>query len=861
MLFRYQPETVPTPAAIKRQREQLKQSELLTFNQLPVNQLIANRTQFCDELLCHLWRYFGFAQTDLALIAVGGYGRGEMFPLSDLDFLILTNQPINPLLENNIAEFVQFLWDCGFEVGHSVRNLSQCEQKGLADISVATNLLESRFLIGNVALFEQLNQLVTQPHFWTVQDFFNAKIAEKNQRYQRYNNTSYNLEPDIKYSPGGLRDLHLIYWIALRHFDARNLAEMLHCGFIYPNEFLALQRNQQFLFRVRFALHLILKRYENRLLFDRQIKISELLGYQGAGNHAVETMMKDFFQALQSISVLSEILLKHYQEHFLQPDQLLEIRQLDSHFELANNAIRLRDPNYFQANPSAILDLFQHLCDLPDSEIHSDCLRQLHLALQQRTALLCELAPAREKFLRLFNQPRSIIRAFMPMHRYGVLAAYIPNWQEIQGLMQFDLFHTYSVDEHTLRVMQKLESFLDPENENAHPICHRIFSRLNDRDLLYISALFHDIAKGRGGDHAQLGGQDIRHFAELHGFDQQEIRTMVWLVEQHLLMSITAQRRDIQDPEVIMAFAAEVQNQVRLDLLTCLTVADICATNETLWNSWKRSLFMVLYQSCGEQFQQGIGQLLDNQDKIDLHRKQTILLLQPQYPQAVLDKLIAYWDRLPDDYFLRNNPHQIAWHAKLLKNNTKNILVKISNRFSQGGSEIFIYCSDQPHLFHNVVSTIGAKKLSIHDAQIITSKDGYAFDSFIITEFNGELLKSERRRQIEIALQQALQTNKTVNNYATPVRKLHAFQVKTEVRFLNLTKNNQTELELFALDSAGLLAKVSQIFNQLHLNLLHAKISTVGARAEDFFILTNSQNQALNADERAHLTYRLQTEL
>lgn len=849
-----------TPSLVKQQREDLKQQELAEFVQADVHQLISKRTQFYDDILIQLWFQFGLEQSGAALIAVGGYGRGEMFPLSDLDFLVLREQQ-DLQTEQKIEQFIQFLWDCGFDVGASVRSLAECEEQGKSDITIATNLLESRFLIGNQDLFEKLTALLWQADFWPRERFFNAKVAEKIERYQRYNNTSYNLEPDIKYNPGGLRDLHLIYWIALRHSDVLTLEEILQSGFIYPEEYELLQQSQQFLFRVRFALHLILKRYDNRLLFDRQLKVAELLGYQGEGNQGVEQMMKAFFQALQRISLLSDILTKHYREHFLPEEAKSAVENslvwLDDNFALQQNEIILRNEDCFICQADSILDLFFHLTVNAQAEVHSFTLRKLHSALLQRQSSLSDSALAREKFIRLFAQPQAIQRAFLPMHHYGVLAAYLPEWKGIQGLMQFDLFHTYTVDEHSLRVMLKLESFLD--DVEGHPICSRIFSQFSDRTLLYITALFHDIAKGRGGDHAELGAEDIRRFATLHGFEQREINTMSWLVEQHLLMSVTAQRRDIHDPEVVMAFAEKVQNKVRLDLLLCLTVADICATNHTLWNSWKRSLFGTLYQSTVQQFSQGMEQLLDNREKIQDNRSQALAILKNGGLSE--DKIHSLWTRFPEDYFLRNSPKELVWHTELLLDLAQDDLVKISNRFTSGGTEVFIYCPDQANLFNKVVSTIGSKKLSIHDAQIMTTEDGYVLDSFIVTELDGTLLKFDRRRQLEKALSAVLKSDKLPKILTHSDRKLTNFQVKTEIRFLHLNKKEHTEMELFALDQTGLLADVSQVFNQLNLNLINAKITTIGARAEDFFILTNAQHLALTSQERVELEYKLKEKL
>ena len=845
-----------TPSAVKIERENLKQFELENFSRYSIFELIENRSDFYDALLIQLWQEMGLSELQgIALIAVGGYGRREMFPLSDLDFLILVKQTPSQDIEEKITQFIQFLWDCGFEVGNSVRTLEQCESEGKQDITIATNLLEARFLTGNRPHFDALNELVKNADFWSKEDFFNAKVQEQIERYQRYHNTAYNLEPDIKYSPGGLRDLHLLHWVALRHSGALTLDAILQSGFIYPQEYQQLQESRAFLFKVRFALHLILKRYDNRLLFDRQIKVSELLGFRGEGNQAVEKMMKCFFQALHRISLISNLLIQHYRENVLSSNQDSVIHQLDNDFQLINQCLCLRNSRVFQEKPERILDLFFYLTQYEQADIHSDTLRQLQISLDQLPQKLCEIPAVREKFLRLFNQPNAIKRAFVPMHQYGVLTAYLPQWQAIEGLMQFDLFHIYTVDEHTLRVMLKLESFLSQESAQEHPIAHRIFSQLSDRTLLYIAALFHDIAKGRGGDHAELGAEDVADFAQLHGLDRREIDTLVWLVQSHLLMSITAQRRDIHDPEVVMNFAEAVQNQVRLDYLTCLTVADICATNGNLWNSWKRSLFASLYEFTEQQFAQGMKELLDYSEKSEENRKLAQQILTQDYLDIAPILIEQLWARCPEDYFVRNMPKQIAWHTSLLVDFAEALLVKISNRFSLGGTEVFIYCQDQPHLFNKVVSTIGAKKFSIHDAQIITTQDGYVFDSFIITELNGELVEFDRRRELEQALTVALQSEKLPALSIAPNRQLQHFTVQTDVRFLHENKKEHTEMELVALDKPGLLAQVSQIFSELNLNLLNAKITTVGEKAEDFFILTNQLGKALAREERENLRH------
>lgn len=869
MLFPFDASQPLTPTSLKAQCDALKQFELAHFNGFPIDDFIANRSQFYDALLTTLWgrcvlEKFSQNPPRFTLIAVGGYGREEMFPLSDLDILILSENPIDEQSREILSQFVQLLWDSGFSVGHSVRTLAECESEGRADITVATNLLEGRYLCGDENLFQKLIQILQQPDFWAMPAFFKAKRQEQQERYRRYNNTSYNLEPDIKYSPGGLRDLHLLYWIALRQVGAKNLIQGLQAGFINEHEYQRLRTSQQFLFKIRFALHLILKRYDNRLLFDRQLKISELLGYQGEGNQPVETMMREFFQALHTISLLSELLLKHYDEQFLTSSIQHASEQLDENFVLLDNHIFLQKTECFRYQPESILDLFFHLTQFPQAQIHSSVLRELYATLEQcygkhKQKFLCELPRARKKFLALFSQPKAIERAFIPMHRYGVLTAYLPQWSAIVGLMQFDLFHLYTVDEHILRVMLKLEDFLSDKSIIEHPICHQIFPK-TDRTLLYIAALFHDIAKGRGGDHARLGVQDVRDFALLHGLTSTQTETLEWLVAQHLLMSVTAQRRDIHDPEVLRTFATQVKTQTHLEQLLCLTVADICATNNNLWNSWKRSLFSTLYHLTCDQLTHGMQSQRDLPGKALQQRKQAMTLLQTQLGDKISAKttaLDAFWARCPEEYFLRNTPSQLAWHSQLLLDFEGDLLVSVHSQPSLGGTEVFVYCPDQSRLFNKIATVIGAKKISIHDAQILTTKDGYVLDSFIVTEFNGDLLAEERCHQLQQALQNALQSPTEPKAIPYTKHQLQHFRVKTEIRFLHSERCDQTELEIFALDKPGLLAEISQIFCDFGLDLRHAKISTVGEKAEDFFILQNKQKKSLSLEIRQALEARL----
>ncbi|MBE2894097.1 bifunctional uridylyltransferase/uridylyl-removing protein GlnD [Spirabiliibacterium falconis] len=839
-----------TVGGVKAALSTLKAQETEQLKYAPITALLHTRTAFFDQLIGDLWQHLGFSDQRLCVMAVGGFGRKEMFPHSDLDLLLLTQTALCEQDRARWQQLVQFLWDCGLNVGQAVRTLRECECDGKADLSIATTFFEARRLCGSPRLAEELNALTQRSDFWTLEAYYNGRMAEREQRYQRYHNTSYNLEPDVKYSPGGLRDLHLLSWLTRRHNGDQSLEQMLQSGFIYREEYELLHHAQHFLFKVRFALHLLLKRADNRLLFAHQLRVCELLGFaQAENNRGVEAMMRHYFRHSHDVMVLSQMLLQDYSEQFLHRTFTANTQRLDTHFLLQDNAIKLRTPTCFAQSPDSIITLFLHLTTQENRYIHASTLRQLRRTLSQRTQYLIENQAVRQAFVTLLNQPNAIARALVPMRQVGVLNAYFKAWDNIEGLMQFDLFHAYTVDEHTLRVLLKLEDFLTPEAEDNHPLCATIFPHLPNRVLLYITALFHDIAKGRGGDHAELGAIDVYDFAKQHFFSESDAETMAWLVQNHLLMSVTAQRRDIYDPDVINQFARKVKTKVRLDYLLCLTVADISATNNQLWNSWKRSLLQTLYQFTLKQLAQGSDELLDVSEQVLNHRLQALDLLSDaiQAQTCTLAQIHAFWARCPQDYFLRNNSAQLAWHIRLITPKSQ-LVCKVSNRFSSGGSELFVYCPDQPYVFNKIARTLEAKKVSIHDAQIITSSDGYCLDSFIFTEHNGDLAQFERRREIESAVKAAL-TGEYQPSVPRQNRQLEHFSIATQVRFLHRDKADQTEIEIFTLDKPGLLAQISAIFSQQNLSLINAKIMTIGEKAEDFFILQNAQGVALTPEQ------------
>lgn len=835
----------------------------MSFAETEVKQLVLGRAKFVDALLQHLWQLNGFEpQGDLSLVAVGGYGRGHLQPHSDIDLLLLSAKELNKKQQEQVSTFITQLWDLGLDIGQSVRTIDQTMQLAKGDITIATNLIESRLLCGNPENFNQLTQRVQSKQFWTSKAFFQAKYHEQQQRHAKFHGTAYNLEPNVKENPGCLRDIQSIGWVAKKHFKVLKGRGLVEHNYFTQQEFDELVEHRHHLWRIRCALHLEAGRGENRLLFDYQPAVAKRLGYGEEGKASVEKMMKAFFRTVSRITELNDMLLQRFVQQILKPAVKKRL-VLNQSFELVDGLLLTTNEDYFE-QPVKILEFMQLVADTPlVTGLHSSSIRLLRNARRKFKSEYLQQDPlCRQAFIKLVAHPDFFRLTWDLMHRYNIMQAYLPQWDHIVGMMQFDLFHAYTVDEHTHRLIKNIYHYTQPEAKDSFPRCHRIMNNLDKPELLFLAGIFHDIAKGRQGDHSVLGAEDVRQFCQLHQLSEEDTTLIAWLVENHLLMSVVAQRRDIYDPEVIQEFASAVRNKNQLNHLYALTLADIRATNDNLWNDWKSSLLRELYLMTRKALEDGLECEVDLQSRIESHKQQALTsLLEAKYSPQQIEQC---WQRLGDKYFIRFSPKQIAWHTQsMLDAEPENgsLLVSINDSTHRAGTEILIYGQDKPSLFAQVASVLDSRKCSIHDAQILTTKDGFILDSFTVLDHEGQRISSDSRvKSLKSAIEQQLAKSGVEHtNKRKMSRRMRQMNAPTKVRFFQ--QPGQTMLELEAFDAPGLLANISRVFVALNISLHVAKISTIGERAEDTFILTNEAGNALTTEQELELKRQLTSTL
>ncbi len=848
-------QTTPLPVfreTLRRSQEALKSRWLAGRS---ASELVPLRARVVDEILRRAWTlFFDICDENIALVAVGGYGRGELHPCSDIDLMILVRATAEQY-RKPIEQFLTFLWDIGLETGHSVRTLDDCVKEARDDVTVATNLQEARLLLGAEDLFTEQQNQCGPTHLWPGRDYFSAKWQEQQKRHEKFNDTAYNLEPNLKEGPGGLRDIQMVGWTAKRHFGAQSLRDLIAHGFLTQAEYQTLAEGQALLWQIRFGLHIFTGRREDRLLFDYQRQLAQHFGYRDNPRHrAVEQFMQQYYRTVMELSRLNEMLLQLFQEEILYADQSGQPIEINNRFQSRKGFLEAKNDSVFNRTPFALLEVFLLMAQHPTLKgVRANTIRMLrdhrHLIDDDfRDDLAC-----RSLFMEILRHGEGVTHELRRMSRYGILAAYLPAFGDIVGQMQHDLFHVYTVDEHTLFVVRNVRRFTVPAFKPEFPLCSHVMAHIPKQELLLISALFHDIAKGRGGDHSVLGAHDALEFCCKHGLSDHDSRFVAWLVKNHLLMSTTAQRKDIGDPDVVHAFAEQVGDSRHLDYLYLLTVADIRATNPSLWNAWKDALLKQLYVETKKAFRRGLDNPVIRSENID----ETKTLALAQLSSRGLDRnaVKSLWQEMGEDYFLRCTAAEITWHTEeiLKREKPSDSLVLIDEKSSRGGSEIVVFTPNSRNLFAKLTQVLDQLSLNVVEARIIQTNNEFVMDTFVVLDAGGNPVSgsaelADLRDRITVAI--TAESFKSVSLQQRIPRQAKHFQFKTQTNFFTDKTKNHTILEIIAYDRPGLLSRIGYALIDCGIRVINAKIATFGERAEDIFFVRNAANNPLNNQEQ-----------
>ncbi len=819
-------------------REQLKTERVALKNAFrasgDVRALLTGHCRLVDQVLQSIWQATGLAP-DFALIAVGGYGRGELFPFSDIDLLILSGHQLQA--PETIEQLVGTLWDVGLEVGHSVRTVEECVAESAADITVQTTLREARLLAGSSATFRVLNTRLAAIH--STQTFYTAKQDEQRKRHLRFNETSYSLEPNLKESPGGLRDLQNILWLANSAQQGENWNALADADLITRHEARQIRRHESVLKEIRVRLHHLANRREDRLLFDYQAALAEEMGLQAKGHkRASEMLMQRYYQTTKAVSFLNTILLHNISGRIFPLAPLVDLPESPD-FQVRGDVLRLRDETLYQSKPETIFETFRVLQRHPElTGLSPTTLRALWRARDRMDAGFRDDTRHRAQFIDILRAPLRVTYVLRRMNEYGILGSYIPAFGRIVGQMQHDLFHVYTVDEHILKVLRNVRRFAVPMFTHEFPFCSKLIAEFERPETLYLAALFHDIAKGRGGDHSTLGAVDARRFCKAHGLSEEDCDLVVWLVESHLVMSATAQKQDLSDPEIIEQFARRAGTLRRLTALYLLTVADVRGTSPKVWNAWKGKLLEDLYR-LSKRFLQGAQN--NPETEIELKRDEAKRIIR-QYALPE-EQLLALWNNFDASYFRRHDAQEIAWHARCIGRRIESSAPIIKTRLSSLGEgvQVMIYTPDREALFARISGFFGQISYNIIEAKIYTTLRGYVLDSFYVLD---STKKDSHYRDIlsyiEHELRATLANNRKLNapGRSRVSRQIKHFPIASEVALRLDERAGYHTLSIVTSDRPGLLYGIAYVFVTYGIQLHTAKINTLGERAEDIFMIS-----------------------
>ena len=802
-----------------------------------------------DSSIKKIWLETGF-DDQFCLVAVGGYGRGALYPYSDIDVLLLLPSGVsaeeNPVLKGQIEQFISACWDNGLEIGSSVRNLEECIQESSADITIQTSLLEARRIVGSASLFKKFKNQYDEA--MDAKAFFVSKTLELRQRHTKFENTPYSLEPNAKESPGGLRDLQIILWAARAAKFGNTWEDLSRNGLATAFEARQLKRNENTLALIRNRLHLLAKRREDRLVFDMQHGVAQSLGlgYQPDGQFnarlASESLMRRYYWAAKAVTQLSQILLLNIEERLNQKSY--ELRPINERFAEKSGMLEVLQDDLYSKQPHAILEtfrLFQSIVEIKG--LSARTLRALYNARSVMDAKFRTDPINRQQFMAILQSPSGITHAMRLMNQTSVLGRYLWVFRRIVGQMQHDLFHVYTVDQHILMVLRNVRRFFIAEHAHEFPFCSQLAAGWDKPWILYIAALFHDIAKGRGGDHSQLGRVEVRRFCKDHAIAKEDAKLIEFLVAEHLTMSHIAQKQDLSDGQVIMDFAKRVGNERYLTALYLLTVADIRGTSPKVWNAWKGKLLEDLFRYTVRTLG---GRAPDANSEVESRKREALSILALYALPFEAHKDL--WDTLDVGYFMRHDASDIAWHTRQLskqlmvsKSKTEPMGVTVRARMSPVGEglQVMVYSPDQADLFARICGYFDQTGFNILDAKVHTAANGYALDTFqVVTHFTEEHYR-DLINLVETGMTQTIALSKPL---PTPSkgrmsRRVKSFPITPRVSLQPDERGQKWLLSISASDRVGLLYSVASVLAKHKVNLFLAKISTLGERVEDTFLI------------------------
>ena len=816
-----------------------------------ISEVIIGYSITIDYLLWYAWFTHGLHQSNATLLAVGGYGRSELHLQSDIDLMVLLDKNFNDTEKEKLTAFLTYLWDSGLDVAHSVRTIKEAVTESKKDITVISSIIEARALCGNITLFNDLKKATAANKIWDSKKFYFAKKEEMQARHKKYGDTLYQLEPNIKEGPGGMRDIQFIDWVTKRHFGNRSLSDLIDKGFLLEEEYKQLKHAQEYLWKIRFTLYLVTRRKEERLLFDHQVELAQESGHSDMNsNLAVEQFMQNYYRHISECFQLIELLQANFEETCITSFSWKKQKKINENFFSKGDVLYAKNDSLFKEHPSAFLEIFlilqqhEHL-----NKVSSKTIRLIRDNLHLIDEEFRNNDTHKKLFIKILLQPRFIARELNRMHKLGVLSAYWPAFARIVGRMQYDLYHVYTVDHHILTVLKETRRLGD--KKRTEDDISSIFYHLPKQEILYLAALFHDVAKGRDGDHSSEGSQEAINFCLSHGLTQYDASLVSWLVENHLVMSMTAQHKDLSDPSIVQEFADKVSSVIRLDYLYLLTIADIKGTNPSLWNSWRSTLLADLYKYTAFQLRAGLPR--DTSEILnDIKTSALQLLKQKGHSQEACQ---LFWSELSDDYFLRHTDSEIAWQTDIVLNteDRTRTQVHIHHLIRRGCSEIFIYSMDREFLFANITDCLHRLDLSILDARIITSNNGHAFNTFTVVDRDEQAIKDEKIcTQIETAIIKALHSDNLADNSATQFisSRLRHFHTAPVITIKNARHLDHTSLHIHATDHPGLLASIAHILAMLEIKVISARVSTLGERVHDIFYITTKNNEKILDKEK-----------